>query len=230
MKTKYSRIYFSLALIIFSSLFIKAGCSKSNDDVSAINEQMLKAAWQVQAFRYGADSTNANGWQTINYNKITTVFDLYCVYDSRVQQSFLSRLNCAYDETPTSSIGVDPSGCGRTVYARDTTWMQQTKNEISFLSNQQFSWIETLNLSKHINTVRQPCSNITYVPESEDKSEVTGQWTFDQAAGVVTVDYTPGFSRLDGQAKNQFKITALSDNSIIIKLLNGGDELRLQRL
>lgn len=224
------KIVLYLLIILFCSFLIQAGCSKDGD-VQHVDPQSLKATWRVEAFRWGRDSTNSNAWQRLDYGKVQSIYDIYCVYDSRVNQSFLSKINCAYDETATSSIGVESSGCAKSVFRQDTTWMQRTKNDISFSDGSGFNWTETFRFSRHINLVHQPCSSISYVPETEVPSEVTGHWSLNEASGIITVDYSPSFSRLDGQQVNQFRITSFTGNTLSIKLIGvDGDELKLQKL
>ena len=231
MKDKPGRVILNLLLIAAISLFIKAGCSKENEDVQHVEESSLKATWRIQAFRYGQDSTNANAWHAVNYDKVTNIYDLYCIYDSGVNQSFLSKINCAYDVSTGTSIAVYSSDCARSVFRKDTAWFQQIKYDISLTPDNQFKWVEVYRNSKHINLINQPCSPLTYAPESDMTHEVSGKWSFKEASGIITVDYSPEYSRMDGQQVNYFRVTGYTGNTLSIKLVGtSGDEFKMQKL
>ena len=230
MKSKQNTAIVNLAFLLFISLFIKAGCSKEKDDVQHIDEASLKATWRVSAFRYGQDSTNASAWHQVDYNKVTYIYDLYCVYDSRLNQSFVSKINCAYDVSDGSSIAVPSSDCARSVFRQDTTWYQHISQDISLTSDNQFKWVDIFRWSKHINLINQPCSSLTYTPEKDVVSESTGKWIFDESNGIITVDYSPNYSHMDGQQINRFRITEYTGNTLSIKLIGpNGDELKMQK-
>lgn len=231
MKNTWVSLLLNSVFVLFISLFIKAGCSKSNDDIQHVDEASLKATWRVQAVRYGQDSTNPSAWHPVDYNKVDYIYDLYCVYDSRVNQSFVSKINCAYDVSDGSGIGVPSSDCARSVFRQDTTWYQHVKQDISLTSDNQFKWVDVFRWSKHINLINQPCSSLTYVPEKDVTSESTGKWTFDEASGIITVNYAPNYSHMDGEQINRFRITNYTGNTLSIKLIGpNGDELKMQKL
>jgi hypothetical protein len=204
-------------------------CSKEN--VEPVDGASLVGTWRMESFRYGQDSTNANAWHLVDYNRTTTVVDLYCVNDSRINRSFISKINCAYDETATSSIGVVSSDCARSVFLKDTIWSEQTKYDLIFSSNGQFNWLEEYQYSKHINTVSQPCNTIRYNPETTQKLEASGKWSLDRAGHTLSIDYSPDFSRMGIGQTDNFRITGFSGSLITLKLVGGsGDELRLKKL
>lgn len=229
MRKKLQVILINIFFIAVTSFFIKAGCSK--EDVRRTDAASLSGTWRIESHRYGQDSTNANAWNPVNYNKITQIIELYCVNDSRVGQSFISRVNCAYDITGGTSVGVVASDCARSIFRKDTTWYQQTKYDIAFSSDYSFNWLELFRFSTRINTINQPCSPIAYLPESENQYEANGQWLLDETNQVITVNYSPGYSRIDAEQINRFRITGFTGNTITLKLIgSSGDEWRLKKL
>jgi hypothetical protein len=236
-------ILISIFSVLYLNLFIKypmkylltiitlclLACTKEQDP--KVTEEILASAWRVEATRYAGDTLNPNAWHPVDYAKVTTSYDLYCVNDSRVNKSFLSKINCAYDETATSSVGVFSYDCARTVFTRDTVWQQLMINDIRFSADHTFEWNEKTHYSKHINLVAQPCSSIVYAPESDFASDVTGKWSLDEVNAIITVDYSPGYSRLDGKQINKFRVNSFTGDVLTMRLLEPyGEEIRLKKL
>ncbi|MDX2045693.1 MAG: hypothetical protein SFU87_02855 [Chitinophagaceae bacterium] len=205
------RIYpFIIFLLWFS-------CKKAPDQPEEIK---LDGTWRLKSIRSDADTLNTTAaWMPLKYEKQYFDFDLYCVNDSRAGQSYISMLNCAYDVSPGSSVGVVSSDCARSVFRRDTTWIQLTHYDISLVNDSTVKMLEQYSNSKRINTILAPCNSPQYLPESITKFEATGIWKYDEAGKVITLDFTPGYSRIDGEQVNRFKVIAYSDKEITLRLI-----------
>lgn len=206
------RIY---PLIIFS---LWLSCKKAPDQPEEIN---LAGVWRLKSMRSNADTLSNNNpdWQPLNYEKVYTGFDLYCIYDSRIGQSYLSVMNCAYEASPGSIIGVLTSDCARSVFRRDTAWLQLTNYDISFAGDSTVKVLEQYSNSKRINIILAPCNPPQYLPESITKFEETGKWKYDETGKIITLDFNPGYSRIDGKQVNRFKVIAYSDKEITLRLI-----------
>ena len=205
-------------------------CTKSEQEAQKLTEQSLAVTWRLDAVRNPNDQLNPNAWQVLDYSKQTTSFDIFCVYDAQRNQSFLSVNNCSYDNG-FSMVSVAPGGCATSVYTRDTTSAQIIKNDLSFSASHEFNWMETTRLSKRLFLVSQICASPLYEPENDISYEAMGQWSLDEATGVITVNYGPEGSRLDGEPVNQFNVTEYTGSTLTIKQNStSGLEYRLRKL
>ncbi len=202
-------------VLIISVLF---ACQKNND-VQPADINALKGNWRVIAQRSGPDTLNPQGtWTNVNFSKQNADYDLYCITDSRIGQSFISQLNCAYDVSAGSSVGVFSYDCARTVFMRDTVWSQLTNFDIGLKDANAFEWLEQYNHSKRVNLINQRCTPVPYMPAYSTKNQRTGNWVFDEPSQIITVDYGSGYSPFDGEKINRYKVVSFSGKEIILKL------------
>ena len=217
----------NIFLLLLPVLLI--ACAKSEQEVQKITEQSIAATWRLDAIRNPNDPLNPTTWQVLDYSKQTTSFDIFCVFDAQRNQSFLSVNSCSYDNG-FSTISVAPN-CATSAYTRDTTSQQLIKNDLSLSANHEFDWMETTHLSKRLFLVSQICASPLYEPENDISYEAIGQWSFNEATEVITVDYAPETSRLDGEPVNQFKVTEYTGSTLTIKQISTtGLEYRLRKL
>lgn len=158
------------------------------------------------------------------------VTNIYCVYDSRVNQSFLLKTTCSYLDSNNLSHSVDAGGCTGNVYLKDTLWYQQINNDISLRQNNRFLWYELGRFSPPVKTAGQPCHTLTYMPQEERPTNTEDKWSFNETTKVITLDFSPGISRLDGESINLFRITSFSENILTIKKSDRiGDEYKFEK-
>lgn len=215
-------------LIIIAVL---SACQKNNDVQTAdIND--LKGNWRIIAQRSGPDTLHPQGiWADVNFSKQNADYDLYCINDSRVGQSFISTVNCAYQDGAGSYVGVFTSDCAHTVYARDTVWSQLVNFDISLKDANSFEFLEQYNLSKRVNIINQHCNPIPYMPAYSTKNERIASWVFDEAAQIITVDYGAAFSPFDGEKINRYKVVSFTGKEVVLRLqASYFTELRLSKL
>ena len=219
-----------LLLLLITMFF---GCAKNSDNPEQPPATItdLKGKWKITATKSGPDSTNAQGlWTSIDYVKHTTINEIYCVNNSNLGKSFLSQVNCAYYESPGSIVGVVSSDCARTIFLRDTVWMQLTNYELVLKDGNAFDWTEAYRHSKYVNTINQPCSSILYMPEATTDYTRSGTWTFDEATQMISVEFVNSVNPYNGETKSKFKVTKFTGNQAEIKLQGSvGEEFRLEK-
>ncbi len=211
-------------------LFI-AGCQKAGENAPDVTLNDLKGKWRVVATKSGPDSTNPQGqWTAFNYGKQVTVNELYCVNDSRIGQSFISPVNCAYYDAAGSIMGVLTSDCARSIFMRDTVWMQLTAYDLVLNDAASFSWVEAYQHSKRVNWIKQSCSNVQYVPESTTGNTKNGTWVFDEATQMITVDFINSVNSYNGETQSKFKVTKFTGAEVELKMQGSVNiEFRLQK-
>lgn len=221
--------YLATAFFCFVVLFI--GCQKNGENNPQVTLNDLKGKWRITATKAGPDSTNPQGqWSAFNYGKQVTINELYCVTDSRIGQSFISPVNCAYYETAGSIMAVLTSDCARAIFMRDTVWMQLTAYDLLLNDASAFSWVETYLHSKRVNWIKQPCSSVQYLPESTSGNTKNGTWTFDEATQMITVDFINSVNSYSGEAQSKFKVTKFTGTEAELKMQGSvGIEFRLQK-
>jgi hypothetical protein len=221
----------NLLLLLLIAVFF--GCAKKNDnpDQPPATITDLKVKWKIAATKSGPDSTNAQGlWTSIDYVKHTIINEIYCGNNSSLGKSFLSQVNCAYYESPGSIVGVVSSDCARTIFMRDTMWMQLTNYELVLKDGNAFDWTEAYRYSKYLNTINQQCSSIQYIPEATRDYTRSGTWSFDEATQMISVEFVNAVNPFNGETKSKFKVTKFTGNEAEIKLRGSvGLELRLQK-
>ncbi len=216
---------------IFILITVLSACQKNNDQQLAdIND--LKGNWRVIAQRSGPDTLNPQGtWTDMNFAKQHADYDLYCINDTRVGQSFISNVNCAYSVSSGSSVGVFSYDCARTVYMRDTVWSQLINFDISFKDGNAFDFLEQYNHSKRVNLVNQRCTPVPYLQPYSTKNERTANWVFDEAAQIITVDYGAAFSPFDGEKINRYKVVSFTGKEAVLRIQAAYfTELRINKL
>lgn len=222
---KYSLFIFLLVAIVF------AACQKAGENNTSVTLNDLKGKWRVVATKAGPDSTNPQGqWTAFNYGKQVTVNELYCVHDSRIGQSFISPVNCAYYDAAGSIMGVLTSDCARGIFMRDTVWMQLTAYDLVLNDAATFSWVEAYQHSKRVNWIRQSCSNVQYLPESTTGNTKNGTWVFDEATQMITVDFINSVNSYNGETQSKFKVTKFTGAEVELKMQGSVTiEFRLQK-
>jgi hypothetical protein len=218
-----------LAVLLF------AGCRKvPEENQKEITEADLTGTkWRIVAFRNGSDTANPGSatWLEVNYQKNISIVDLFCIYDSRVGKSFLSRNNCSYELSPGSIVGVVSADCARTVLKKDTVWSQLTNYDLEFSSNKNFFWLEHYTNSKYTAFYNKSCQSLEIVPEGIRKYESYGKWSFNPVSRMIMVDYGFTFSRLDGEPINRFSVQSFTGNELVIRLITYNlSEYKLRRL
>ena len=221
----------NLFLLLFVALF--TGCQKNGDSPQQPPATItdLKGKWKIVATKSGPDSTNAQGlWTSIDFVKNTTINEIYCVNNSSLGKSFLSQVNCAYYESPGSIVGVVSSDCARTIFMRDTVWMQLTEYGLELKDGNAFDWKEAYRHSKYLNTINQQCSSIQYVPEATRDYTRRGSWSVDESTQMISVEFVNSVNPYNGETKSKFKVTKFTGNEAEIKLQGSvGLEFRLQK-
>lgn len=219
----------NLLLLVFIALFF--GCQKNSDNQPPATITDLKGKWKIAATKSGTDSLNTQGlWTSIDYVKNTTINEIYCVNNSSLGKSFLSQLNCAYYESPGSIVGVTSSDCARTIFMRDTVWMQLTDYSLVLKDGNAFDWTEAYLHSKYLNVINQPCSSIQYIPEAARDFTRNGTWSFDEATQMITVNFSNTVNPYNGETQSKFKVTKFTGNEAELKLQGSvGMEFRLQK-
>lgn len=222
---KYSLFMFLLVAIVF------AACQKAGENNTSVTLNDLKGKWRVVATKAGPDSTNPQGqWTAFNYGKQVTVNELYCVNDSRIGQSFISPVNCAYYDAAGSIMGVLTSDCARSIFMRDTVWMQLTAYDLVLNDAASFSWVEAYQHSKRVNWIKQSCSNVQYLPESTTGNTKNGTWVFDEATQMITVDFINSVNSYNGETQSKFKVTKFTGAEVELKMQGSVNiEFRLQK-
>lgn len=222
---KYSLFMILLVAIVF------AACQKAGENNTSVTLNDLKGKWRVVATKAGPDSTNPQGqWTAFNYGKQVTVNELYCVNDSRIGQSFISPVNCAYYDAAGSIMGVLTSDCARSIFMRDTVWMQLTAYDLVLNDAATFSWVEAYQHSKRVNWIRQSCSNVQYLPESTTGNTKNGRWVFDEATQMITVDFINSVNSYNGETQSKFKVTKFTGAEVELKMQGSVNiEFRLQK-
>lgn len=221
----------NLLLLLLITMFSECAKNSDNPEQPPATITDLKGKWKITATKSGPDSTNTQGvWTSIDYVKHTTINEIYCVNNSSLAKSFLSQVNCAYYESPGSIVGVVSSDCARTIYMRDTVWMQLTNYELVLKDANAFDWTEAYRHSKYLNTINQQCSSIQYVPEATRDYTRSGTWSFDEATQMITVDFVNSVNPYNGETQSKFKVTKFTGNEAEIKLQGSvGLEFRLQK-
>lgn len=220
---------FILSLCFLWVLFI--GCQKTGTDQPQVDINDLKGKWKFIATKSGPDTLNPQGlWTNINYTKNTTVQEIYCVNDSRTGQSFLSTVNCAYYQAPGSIVAVVSSDCARSIFMRDTVWMQLTAYDLILKEAASFDWVEGYTHSKRLNLINQSCNSLQYNPESVTGFTRTGNWTFDEASQTITINFTNTVNPYNGDTQSKFSVTKFSGTEVELKMQGAvGIEFRLQK-
>ena len=182
--------------------------------------------------RSGPDTLHPQGiWTNVDFSKQNADYDLYCINDSRVGQSFISNVNCSYQDGAGSYVGVFTSDCAHAVYARDTVWSQLVNFDISLKDANSFEFLEQYNLSKRVNLINQHCNPVSYMPAYSTKNERSANWVFDEAAQIITVDYGTAFSPFDGEKINRYKVVSFTGKEVVLRLqASYFTELRLNKL
>jgi hypothetical protein len=219
-----------LPLLVIILLF---GCQKNSDNQNQPTASIadLKGKWKITATKSGPDSTNAQGlWTSIDYVKNITINEIYCVNNSNLGKSFLSQVNCAYYESTGSIVGVVSSDCARSIFMRDTVWMQLTDYGLELNDGNTFLWNEAYRHSKYLNTINQQCSSIQYIPEATRDYARSGTWSFDEATQLISVHFINSVNPYNGETASRFKVTKFTGNEAELKLQGSvGLELRLQK-
>jgi hypothetical protein len=204
--------------------FIVVACSKNNEEVLKLTEQTLAANWRLDAVRAGTES-----WNQLSYEKNTTSFDLFCVYDAQRNQSFISKSSCSYNNG-YSTITVASAGCATSVYSRDTTWEHLTNFDFIFTTAKVFTWLQASKTSKRLLLENETCTSKVYLPEYELTDNAAGTWSFDEAAAMITVTYDAEGSGIDGEPENKFKVTGYTGATLTVKhQAANGAEYRLKK-
>lgn len=218
--------------VLYSVIFFSflTACQKNNDLKADIND--LKGNWRITAQRSGPDTLHPQGvWTETNFSKQNADYDIYCISDSRVGQSFLSNIDCSYQVGTGSYVGVISSDCSHTVYMRDTVWSQLINFDIILKDAGTFEFLEQYNHSKRINLINQHCSPVLYNQAYSSKNERTANWVFDETAQIITVDYGAAYSPFDGEKINRYKVVSYSTNEAIFRLQSSYfTELKLVKL
>lgn len=219
----------SFLLLLFIALF--SGCQKNVENQPLATIADLKGKWKITATKSGPDSLNTQGlWTSIDYVKHTTVNEIYCVNNSSLGKSFLSQVNCAYYESAGSIVAVVSSDCARTIFMRDTVWMQLTDYSLALNNGNTFGWTEAYRHSKYLNVMNQPCSSIQYIPESTRDFTRNGTWSFDEATQMITVNFSNTVNPYNGETQSSFKVTKFTGNHAELKLQGSvGMEFRLEK-
>nr|WP_294908570.1 hypothetical protein [uncultured Lacibacter sp.] len=216
-------------LLLFIVLFL--GCQKNSDEQPPATIADLKGKWKITATKSGPDSLNTQGlWAGIDYVKHTTVNEIYCVNNSSLGKSFLSQVNCAYYESPGSIVAVVSTDCARSIFMRDTVWMQLTDYSLVLKDGNAFDWTEAYLHSKYLNVINQQCNSIQYMPEAARDYTRNGTWTFDEATQTITVNFVNSVNPYNGETQSKFNVTKFTGNTAEIKLQGSvGIEFRLQK-
>lgn len=202
--------------IILFIVFIVA-CHKNNDALLA-TQASLKGNWRVIAERSGPDTLNTQAkWVDVNYTKQTGDYDIYCITDSRIGQSFLSSTNCTYQDAPGSYIGVFSADCAKSVFMRDTVWSQLVNYDFSLNESNQFNYLLQYNHSKRVNLMNQHCNTVIYTPAYSAKTEQAGTWSFNETDQIITVDYGTATSPVDGQKMNHYKVINFKNDEVVLR-------------
>lgn len=217
------------------AVLLVAGCTKApEENQKEITEaDLIGSKWRIVAFRNGADTSSPGSttWLEMNYQKHTSIVDLFCIYDARVGKSFLSRNNCSYELSPGPIVGVVSPDCARSVFKKDTVWSQLTHYDLEFSSNKNFFLLEQYTNSRYLAFYNKPCSSAEYIPEGVRKYESYGKWSFDAVSNKIIVDYGFTFSRIDGEPINRFSVQSFTGNELVIRLITYNlTEYKLRRL
>ncbi|MBA2329295.1 MAG: hypothetical protein H0V91_06730 [Flavisolibacter sp.] len=200
-------------------------CSKKNEDIPQLTEETLATNWRLDAVKQGSET-----WMQINYEKNSTSFDLYCVYDAQRNQSFISKSSCSYNNGYTT-VTVASGGCATSVYKRDTTWEQITNFDFAFSPSKEFILLRAMKYSKRLILENETCTSGASLPEYNLAQNAFGTWSFDAAAGMITATYESEGGGIDNEVINQFKVISYTGQSLIIKhQSNNGIEYKLQKL
>ncbi|MDP9230015.1 MAG: hypothetical protein M3O67_05005 [Bacteroidota bacterium] len=216
--------------LLLSLLFLLFACTKNtqekNEPNEPVTEALLSATWHLDATRSETDPVNPNVWQVVNYNKETSSFDIFCVYDAPHSQSFLSANNCSYNNG-YSVITVVPGDCATSASKRDTTWHQIMESNFTFSADHNFNSHQLMHFSKNLDLINKDCSSTAYIAERDIVYEANALWSLDEASATISVDYGSDVSSIDGQPINQFKISGFAGSTITIKQIPVGAEYRL---
>jgi hypothetical protein len=199
-------------------------CSKKNEDIPQLTEETLASSWRLDAVK------NSESWTQVNYEKNSTSFDLYCVFDAQRNQSFISKSSCSYNNGYTTVI-VASSGCATSVYKRDTTWEQITNFDFAFSPSKEFILLRAIKYSKRLILENETCTSGASMPEYTLSQNAFGTWSFDAAAGLITATYESEGGGLENEVVNEFKVTGYTGQTLIIKhQADNGLEYKFKKL
>jgi hypothetical protein len=211
----------NLFLLVLPLLLI--ACSKKNEDIPQLTEETLATNWRLDAVK------NSESWTQINYEKNSTSFDLYCVFDPQRNQSFISKTSCSYNNGYTT-VTVTSEGCA-TVYKRDTTWEQITNFDFAFSPSKEFVLLRAIKYSKRLILENETCTSGASMPEYTLSQNAFGTWSFDAATGLITATYDSEGGGIDNEVVNQFKVISYTGQTLTIKHQSAnGLEYKFQKL
>ncbi len=211
-----------ITILTLTLLLSITSCKKSpkQAETYVLTPAALTAnSWRIESVKNNVDPQNpgSSPWVKTNFERKDTVVNLYCVQDTHTNKSYISVSPCFYQIGGGAIVQVGSNDCATTVYYRDSTWSQLTRNDFRFNRGGNFVWVEQYNRSKFVNTYGKYCSPLVIVPEGIVRIESKGIWSFDEHTKTIKIDYGLEFSRLDGQTYNYFQVVSYNGNELILR-------------